>query len=400
MVRVAVISPFLDRQHGTERCVIEQLERIAAPELQIHLYCQQVADLGGIVREGEQDKSSRLVWHKVPGIGGPHLVRYMWWLIANHSLRFWDRACRGLRFDVLYSPGINAFDADAITVHIVFAEFYQLVRDRLKLRNNSTRDWPVLVHRRLYYFLLRMLERLIYGRGKNTLAAVSNLVASQLAQHYGRSDVAVIRNGVDADFFCPSSRLAQRTRARDQLRVSPQDFALLMIGNDWRKKGVPTAIEAIAACRDLPLKLLVVGNDDRRPYVRQLECSGVAEHVSMVLPAADVLQFYAAADAYVGPSLEDAYGLPVVEAMACGLPVIASSRAGVSEIIRHRQNGFILKNPEDVAELSGLIRELFSDAVLRERLGREARLTAAGETWDRNAAETWRLVMRAREKKV
>jgi glycosyltransferase involved in cell wall biosynthesis len=62
-------------------------------------------------------------------------------------------------------------------------------------------------------------------------------------------------------------------------------------------------------------------------------------------PSPNVLQFYAAADAYVGPSLEDAYGLPVLEAMACGLPVLASSRAGVSEIIDHEINGIILRDP-------------------------------------------------------
>jgi len=399
-MRIAVISPFLDRQHGTERCVIEQLERIAAPELQIHLYCQNVADLRGIVSAGEPDGSTRFVWHKVPSVGGPHLVRYLWWIAANHALRLWHRLCRGLQFDVLYSPGINAFDADAITVHIVFEEFYRQVRDRLRLQGTPPRDWPVLVHRKVYYSLLRRLERLIYGRGKNMLAAVSSLVASQLAQHYGRSDAAVIRNGVDADLFSPERCSAQRARARQKLRLSPEDFTLLLIGNDWRKKGLTAAIEALAACRALPLKLLVVGDDDRGPYVRLLERTGVAEHVSFFLTTADVLQFYAAADAYVGPSLEDAYGLPVVEAMACGLPVIASSRAGVSEIIHHRQNGLILDDPQNAAELARLVTELYSDPELRVRVGREARLTTVAETWERNAADTWRFLMAARQRKL
>jgi glycosyltransferase involved in cell wall biosynthesis len=112
------------------------------------------------------------------------------------------------------------------------------------------------------------------------------------------------------------------------------------------------------------------------------------------------MQFYAAADAYVGPSLEDAYGLPILEAMACGLPVIASSRAGVSEIITHRKNGMILRNPQDSGELAELLRELCSNPRSCEQIGREAVLTAGQQTWERNAAEIWELLKYAAEKKI
>ncbi len=73
----------------------------------------------------------------------------------------------------------------------------------------------------------------------------------------------------------------------------------------------------------------------------------LSKHVTFLPPSPDVLKFYAAADAYVGPSLEDAYGLPVLEAMACGLPVLASSHAGVSEIIDDGINGIILRDPRN-----------------------------------------------------
>jgi alpha-1,3-rhamnosyl/mannosyltransferase len=101
------------------------------------------------------------------------------------------------------------------------------------------------------------------------------------------------------------------------------------------------------------------------------------------------MKFYAAADAYVGPSLEDAYGLPVLEAMACGLPVIASSRAGVSEIIRQGQNGFVLSDPENSQELAAQLRTIYSDPSLRCTIAEAAARTAAEHTWDQNAASTW-----------
>lgn len=101
------------------------------------------------------------------------------------------------------------------------------------------------------------------------------------------------------------------------------------------------------------------------------------------------MRFYAAADTYVAPSLEDPYGLPILEAMACGLPVIASSRAGASEIILDGYNGFVLRDPEDALELAALLRKIYSDLSLRTKIANEAARTAANHTWDVNAAATW-----------
>ena len=79
--------------------------------------------------------------------------------------------------------------------------------------------------------------------------------------------------------------------------------------------------------------------------------------------------------------------MPVLEAMACGLPVIASGQAGVSEVITHGVDGLILNDPRDAAALARLISELYSDSALRKRLGENARRTASQYTWSRNADE-------------
>jgi UDP-glucose:(heptosyl)LPS alpha-1,3-glucosyltransferase len=86
---------------------------------------------------------------------------------------------------------------------------------------------------------------------------------------------------------------------------------------------------------ETPIQLLVVGKDDPGG---QLPLDG---RVRFLAPSADVLSFYAAADAYVAPSLEDAFGLPILEAMACGLPVIASVQAGASENALDGTTGYL-----------------------------------------------------------
>jgi glycosyltransferase involved in cell wall biosynthesis len=391
-LRVAVITPFLDRRHGTERCVIEQLERLSADRgTEIHVYAQRVEELHGVTRYKAGDRAesvTRLYWHKVPGIPGPHLLQYIFWFFANAACRWWDAKFRGLKYDLIYSPGINARQADAITVHIVFRAFYRQVISELSFRRTPVKGWPRLIHRRLYYRLIMALEKRIYKRPNVSLAAVSALVAQQLESYFRRKDVRVIRNGVDAEFFSAPQRLARRADARREFGLAPADFALLLIGNDWKKKGLDGLLQALSLIDALPWRLLVVGSDARGPYEKIIRDRNIVGRVSFLTPSQDVMQFYAAADAYVGPSLEDAYGLPILEAMACGLPVIASSKAGVSEIVQDGKNGIILRDPQDVQELSTKIRSLVENRDLWISLGERASSTAQQHTWSRNAQAT------------
>jgi glycosyltransferase involved in cell wall biosynthesis len=117
-------------------------------------------------------------------------------------------------------------------------------------------------------------------------------------------------------------------------------------------------------------------------------------------PQRDVMDFYAAADLYVSPSREDSFGLPVLEAMACGLPVITSTFAGVAELITDETDGFILRDPSDSQALAQLLERLYVDESLRNRISEAATRTAEQWTWDRNAAEIWELLKYAAEKKI
>ena len=401
-MRIAVISPFLDRSHGTERAIIEQLENFPAdPGTQIHIYAQRVQDLPGAtpykyvratkpaVHGVGTKPTNGLFWHKVPSIPGPHILQYIFWFFANRICRWWDARYRQLKYELVYSPGINATDSNSIAVHVVFHEFYLQVLPELSLQRTAVIHWPRLIHRRLYYHLIMQLEKKVYKNPSVSLAAVSSLVAQQLKRYFDRQDVRVIPNGVDAGVLSPSRRLAFRISAREQFNLSSEEFTFLLIGNDLKKKGLDTLLCALAKLLELPWKLLVVGSDDYRPYEKVVRDFAISKHVTFLPPSPDVLKFYAAADAYVGPSLEDAYGLPVLEAMACGLPVLASSQAGVSEIIDDGINGIILRDPRNTQELLSALRHLITDPLLCRRLGDQAARTAHDHTWARNAQSTW-----------
>ena len=197
----------------------------------------------------------------------------------------------------------------------------------------------------------------------------------------------VIHNAVDNRAFNPHIRLTRRDSGATGIRISDQDLVLLLVGNDWKSKGLHCLLEAIAHLRHLPLKLLVVGRDDRVPFLPLIREMEIDRQVRFLEPSADIVKFYAASDLYVGPSLHDSFALPPLEAMACGLPVITSSRSGVAEIMSPGTDGFVLADPTDSGQLAGLIKCLYDDQDLRQRLGDNAARTAPQYTWEHNAAE-------------
>ena len=248
---------------------------------------------------------------------------------------------------------------------------------------------PRRLHRSAYYATVAALERIVYRNRKTKLAAVSQRTADLLALCFGRKDVTVIFNGIDTVQFSVPARLARRQGARFRRKLSDDELVLLLIGNDWRMKGLPAVLESMAAAPDLPLRLIVAGSDIPANFQGIVDHLKVGNRCLWESTRSDVIDFYAAADVYVSPSREDSFGLPVAEAMACGLPVITSKFAGVSERIQNDRDGFILPDPMNVLALTSLIRQLHADPALRARIGEAASATAQTWTWDRNASETW-----------
>jgi len=394
-MRIAVLSPFVDRQHGTERAVAELIERLAIQHRdEIQLYAQRVADVRSLQRSGDRTASGcGIYWNRVGRFPGPHLLQFLAWLFLNWRARVRTGRMAGGKADVVFSPGVNALDADVVLVHAVFHRLAELQSERDAARFTA-------VHRKLYYSLLCKLERRIYADRRVALAAVSMHTAEQLARYFGRQDVAIVPNGVDLEHFSSAAIASLRPEARHRWKYAPEDIVFLLVGNDWRNKGLRTLLQAMAQCKELPAQLLVVGHDEQGPFSREADKLGVGERVEFAAPVKDVRSFYAAADVLVAPSLEDSFNLPVLEAMACGLPVLVSPRAGVSEWLAHGLDCLLLKDPEDAGELAEAIRALAEQPELRETLAENAVVTAGQFTWDEHATKLRALLEAAAKKKA
>jgi UDP-glucose:(heptosyl)LPS alpha-1,3-glucosyltransferase len=131
-------------------------------------------------------------------------------------------------------------------------------------------------------------------------------------------------------------------------------YTLLFVGSGFARKGLATAIEAFAAFGDRASRLLVLGKGDVREYQALAARLGVAERVVWLGARADPERWYAGADVVVLPSRYEPFGNVHLEALASGVPVIASARAGGAEVITEGVTGAVVK-PTDAGAIAAAL---------------------------------------------
>lgn len=179
-------------------------------------------------------------------------------------------------------------------------------------------------------------------------------------------DSRVIPNGVDTAVFRPGDRSA----ARRQLGIKPDAQVLLFAANAPLVnpfKDFATLRRALQDLRSEPgteaLTLIALGADtpasDALPGVR---------YVPFISDPSAVAKYYQAADVYVHPALAESFGLSIVEAMACGIPVVASRVGGIPEIVIEGTSG-LLFDTRDARALAAALRRVLGDSELRMSMG-------------------------------
>jgi UDP-glucose:(heptosyl)LPS alpha-1,3-glucosyltransferase len=190
-------------------------------------------------------------------------------------------------------------------------------------------------HRRATYNrLLLALERRVFATTPE-IAAISRLGAAEIARIYGvpGSRLTVVYNGVDLARFHPDNRGRHRALARAEAGVEADAWVTLFAGSGFERKGLATALEALATVEDRASRLLVVGKGDTRPYQALATRLGIASRVTWLGARPDVERWYAAADALALPTRYEPFGNVHLEALASGLPVVTTTAAGGAEAI-------------------------------------------------------------------
>lgn len=168
------------------------------------------------------------------------------------------------------------------------------------------------------------------------------------------------------------SHFGKRERSDDVFRI-------LYVGQVTLRKGVHYLLQALAGLKLEGSELLVIGHIDPaiRPLIRQWK--GTFRHIDSV-PKTELAGYYSNSSVLVLPSLEEAFGLVVLEAMACGVPVIVSSEVGAKEVFDDGIEGFVVAS-RDVAALRERISFLYEDVAARARMSDAAIRCAQGLTW-------------------
>jgi len=250
-------------------------------------------------------------------------------------------------------------------------------------------------HKKLNYYFLNTAVPLFVRRA-DAIIAVSQATKNDLMRHYGTPDnkITVVHEAAAPHFrVVPNSEVA-RVRAKYDL---PERF-LLSVGTIEPRKNLTRLVEALARLRkgDRHLQLVVVGSkgwmfDEFFAKIEELGMQGAVRMLGFV-PDEDLPAVFRAATVYVMASVYEGAGLPLLEAMACGVPVVSSRESSLPELGADVPRYF---NPHDVDNMTEVLRQVLEDEALRAHMAAQGPVRAGRFSWQRAARETLDVYERA-----
>jgi teichuronic acid biosynthesis glycosyltransferase TuaC len=229
----------------------------------------------------------------------------------------------------------------------------------------STRQVPGWFGRRC-----AAVSKEVYGAAARVIC-ISDQVAQRFRGEPGNANISVLYNGVDSSLFRP---------AADRVSPSvPENAVILTIGNLIPIKGHESLLRSLAAITPShpQVECRIIGDGPERPRLQQVARELYIEdrvHFLGRKPRSDVAEAMRQCTLFALPSWYEGFGCVYLEAMSTERAAIACRGQGIEEIIRHRENGWLIE-PKSLSELTHALQTLLSDKPLRETLGRNARKT-------------------------
>jgi UDP-glucose:(heptosyl)LPS alpha-1,3-glucosyltransferase len=371
-LRVAYVYRNFNRNGSIESVFVRQAERLARDE-DVTVFCSaanRVATAAPL-RFADVEPISR----------GKGRFRY-----AAECASFAHRSTRLLtdrrdEFDVVHVEGTAALAADLVTVHAVrpaeMEHYFANVQPRPRVR------------RLVNTYVLRPQSGVVVGIERRLFSGFplcltpTQQIKDDLDRVYGVPGelVEVVPYPVAVERTADEPLVRARLRAE---QGTPEDrLVVLFVGEDFARKGLGTAIESIARSTS-SAELWVVGGGQAETFRDLARRLGVLERVRFLgrRPPHELCTWYAAGDVLVLPSRQDAWGLPVVEAMAASRVAVASEYAGAHEAIEDGVTGFVVAKEGGAGEIAALLDGPLSDPELRAKVGERAARAADRFTFD------------------
>jgi UDP-glucose:(heptosyl)LPS alpha-1,3-glucosyltransferase len=355
------------RRGGCETYIAALAKRLVADGHDVHLYARhwdEAALPGGIH------------YHRVDMPRCPRFLR-PWYFgaacrkllsAATHQVSVGFDKIAGL--DVLYPQG---------GLYVATAE-HNLLKYRHRLTRFLVRSVKLFdpAHRSF----LALERRQFLHDPPPLVVAISDMVRRHFQQYYqlGSENVRLVRLATDANRFDEHDRPRRRLEWREAWDLEPRQVVALFVGINYRLKGIEPLLHAVRRMPDT-FRLLIAGSPDSAPFQRLARRLGVLDRVRFLGYCADMRNCYFAADFLVHPTFYDPCSHVVLEALACGLPVITTRYNGASELLQPPREGYVLDDPQDVAALSTAMIQLL-DPSRRAGCMQAARRAAAQWTFE------------------
>jgi glycosyltransferase involved in cell wall biosynthesis len=296
------------------------------------------------------------------GAGIPSNIRRHRWL----ALQFPILEAAFLYAALRYAPDIDLFDA-----HWTFSALPAVVASKILGKPLITHAY----HAEYVPKMLRPVNRFV-THNSSAVISISRFTKSIVEKTVVPRQHKVIGFGVNPEKIAPQE--FDREAFRLQKGIAPNENFIFAVGRLVQRKGFCFLLEAVALLtqQGLPIQLLLAGTGPEekvlRSQIEELELGHRARLLGF-LPDEELQLYLKAADVLVMPSVMDdtgdteGLGLPTVEAMANGTPVVASGIGGITDIVHHEQTGLLVP-PEDPEALAGAILRIFQDDGLRSQL--------------------------------
>jgi UDP-glucose:(heptosyl)LPS alpha-1,3-glucosyltransferase len=351
-LRLAIVRQRYNAFGGAERFIARALPALERAGAEVTLICRKAEGWGA---------------RRILRVDPFHLGK-VWrdWSFARAARAAW----RGQGFDLVQSheriPGCDVYRAGD-GVH----------RRWLELRARAASLFERLgIALNPYHRYVCEAERQLFEHPRlRAVICNSRMVADEIRRGFriAPEKLHVVYSGVDLEHFHPRLRAELRGATRAELGCQPRDTLFLFVGSGFARKGLGAAIEALRLANHRSFWLVVVGKD-REAARYAAQAADLGERVRFLGAREDVRPLYAAADCLILPSRYDPFPNTVLEALAMGLPVIVSSRAGAAEIIERGVNGWVCE-PDDAPALARLLHEA-DEAIRAGRLPAAARASA------------------------
>jgi glycosyltransferase involved in cell wall biosynthesis len=313
----------------------------------------------------------------------PIILKYL-----SYQWKSWNHL-KAKKSSMIQSTGTASLRSDVVQVQFIH-HTWQKIAEKLPPDKLQSPSFLKNGYHSLLNLYKKKMETQIYHPDKKYVA-ISHGIKKELMHHFQipSENIEIIYHGVDTDHFLPWNQSydasQKRKEFREKLALADEDFTLLHVGALNARKGIFKTLDTLAFLKDNGfenIKLLAVGQGDSRKIKKSMATLGIEDKVILAPHTKDIRNYYWAADCFFFPTYYEPFGLVILEAMACGLPVVVSDSAGASELIQEGENG-ILIDPYDKekAIANGLI-PLLRDPSLGSRLGRAARQTAEQHNWE------------------